>query len=121
MGEQIALCLFRCIARNFFEHLKLTFLDGLDFVEFFVSFLNLFRNLFLAQSKLSATHQFALDERSLFPVNDAEALAEKIDWWIEHPAERKAMSKRYAASAKRYDISESTRQIITMYEEALQR
>ena len=75
----------------------------------------------IAQSKLSATHQFALDERSLFPVNDAKALAEKIDWWIEHPAERKAMSKRYAESAKRYDISESTRQIITMYEEALQR
>ena len=75
----------------------------------------------IAQSKLSATHQFALDERSLFPVNDAKALAEKIDWWIEHPAERKAMSRRYAESAKRYDISESTRQIITMYEEALQR
>ena len=75
----------------------------------------------IAQSKLSATHQFALDKRSLFPVNDAKALAEKIDWWIEHPAERKAMSKRYAESAKRYDISESTRQIITMYEEALQR
>lgn len=75
----------------------------------------------IAQSKLSATHQFALDERNLFPVNDAKALAEKIDWWIEHPAERKAMSRRYAESAKRYDISESTRQIITMYEEALQR
>ena len=75
----------------------------------------------IAQSKLSATHQFALDERSLFPVNDAKALAEKIDWWIEHPTERKAMSRRYAESAKRYDISESTRQIITMYEEALQR
>lgn len=75
----------------------------------------------IAQSKLSATHQFSLDERSLFSVNDAKALAEKIDWWIEHPAERKAMSKRYAESAKRYDISESTRQIITMYEEALQR
>lgn len=75
----------------------------------------------IAQSKLSGTHQFALDERSLFPVNDAKALAEKIDWWIEHPAERKAMSKRYAESAKRYDIGESTHQIITMYEEALQR
>lgn len=74
----------------------------------------------IATSKLSATHQFALDERSLFPATDAKALAERIDWWIEHPEEREKMGKLYAESAKGYNAKESTMQIIKMYEEALQ-
>ena len=44
----------------------------------------------IADSPRSATPQFALDERSLFPAGDTDALAERIDWWIEHPAERQA-------------------------------
>ena len=36
----------------------------------------------IANSPRSATPQFALDERSLFPAGDAGALAEKIDWWF---------------------------------------
>ncbi len=39
----------------------------------------------IADSPRSATPQFALDERSLFPAGDADALAQRIDWWIEHP------------------------------------
>lgn len=74
----------------------------------------------IAQSKLSATQQFALSEQSLFPVGDAKQLAERIDWWIEHPIERKEMSRRYAESVINYDINDSTQQIIHMYEEALQ-
>lgn len=45
----------------------------------------------IAESKLSATKQFALDERSLFPDGDVDALAKRIDYWYEHPAERAAM------------------------------
>ena len=74
----------------------------------------------IASSKLSATSQFALDERSLFPATDAKKLAERIDWWIEHPEERRRMGKIYSESAKKYNAKESTLQIIKMYEEALQ-
>ena len=74
----------------------------------------------IAKNKLSATHQFALCEQSLFTGGDAKQLAERIDWWIEHPEKRKEMSRRYAESVKQYDINDSTRQIIHMYEEAMQ-
>lgn len=53
----------------------------------------------IADSPRSATPQFALDERSLFPAGDADALAERIDWWIEHPQEREEMEHRYADHA----------------------
>ena len=75
----------------------------------------------IAKSRLSATHQFALSEQSLYPGGDARALAERIDWWIEHPEERKVMSRKYAESVKAYDIDDSTQQIIDMYEEVLKR
>lgn len=74
----------------------------------------------IASSRLSATSQFALNERSIFPATDAKALAERIDWWIEHPEDRRKMGKLYAESAKKYNAKESTQQIIKMYEEALQ-
>ncbi len=42
----------------------------------------------ISDSRLSATMQFALDERSLFRAGDAADLAAKMDFWIEHPEER---------------------------------
>ena len=68
---------------------------------------------------MSSTSQFALDERSLFPAHDPEVLAARIDWWIEHPAERMEMGRKYMHSVRDYDIRKSTEQIINMYKEAL--
>ena len=73
----------------------------------------------IAVSRLSATSQFALDEHSMFPVSDSKRLAERIDWWIEHPEERKRMSRLYAESVSAYDAARSTEKIIRMYEDAL--
>lgn len=73
----------------------------------------------IAEGPQIATSQFALDSRSVFPVKDARALAEKIDWWIEHPQERAGMSPLYAASVERYEISKSTSAMIRMYEDAM--
>lgn len=73
----------------------------------------------IADARLSAASQFALDRRSVFPVSDPKRLAEKIDWWIEHPEERREMGGRYSESVRNYDIRESTKKIIEMYEEAM--
>lgn len=51
-------------------------------------------------SPKSATRFYALDEKSLFKCNDAESLASKIDWWIEHPDVRKEYEKKYSAMAR---------------------
>jgi 1,2-diacylglycerol 3-alpha-glucosyltransferase len=73
----------------------------------------------IAQSPRSATPQFALDERSLFPAGDSDALAQKIDWWIEHPDERREMEHRYAQQAERYSIENSIRQTEEMFNMAI--
>lgn len=73
----------------------------------------------IARSRLSAASQFALDERSVFTAGDPKELAERIDWWIEHPEERMNMGKLYVGSVKTYDAADSTSEIIRMYEEAI--
>ena len=73
----------------------------------------------IAEGQLTAASQFALDERSVFPESDSKALAQKIDWWIDHPEERSGMERLYAESVEKYSASGSTAEIIRMYEEAL--
>ena len=73
----------------------------------------------IADSPRSATPQFALDGRSLFPAGDATALAEKIDWWFEHPQEREEMGKRYGEHAKRYALDRSIQQTEAVFQLAI--
>ena len=61
----------------------------------------------IAESSLSATRQFALNEKSLFKDNNAKELAAKIDYWFEHPSERASMSGRYAVFAKKFSLKNS--------------
>ena len=70
----------------------------------------------ISDSELSATGQFALDERSLFRAGDPKDLARAIDYWLDHPEEKAKMEKVYAESAKNYDIEHS----VTLFEEMLQ-
>nr|3QHP_A Chain A, Type 1 capsular polysaccharide biosynthesis protein J (CapJ) [Helicobacter pylori 26695]3QHP_B Chain B, Type 1 capsular polysaccharide biosynthesis protein J (CapJ) [Helicobacter pylori 26695] len=61
----------------------------------------------IANSPLSATRQFALDERSLFEPNNAKDLSAKIDWWLENKLERERMQNEYAKSALNYTLENS--------------
>lgn len=61
----------------------------------------------ISSSELSATPQFALDERSLFENDNCRQLAKKIDYWYENDEERLRMGAMYAASAKNYNIDNS--------------
>ena len=73
----------------------------------------------IADSPKSATPQFALDERSLFPVDNAAVLAQKIDYWIEHPEERQRMEHAYSASAEHYQLDACVRQAEDMFRLAI--
>jgi 1-acyl-sn-glycerol-3-phosphate acyltransferase len=73
----------------------------------------------IANSKKSATPQFALDERSLFKKGSYLDLRDKLDYWIEHPEERSRMSAEYAKLGSRYNISHSVKKMERMFDEAI--
>ena len=58
----------------------------------------------ISNSPRSATRYFAQSSRNLFKCNDAKDLAEKIDWWIEHPAEKESCSHSYLGYARQFDF-----------------
>lgn len=58
----------------------------------------------ISDSGRSATRFFALDERNLFRCNDADDLAKRIDYWLDHPEEREAASKAYLGYTKQFDF-----------------
>lgn len=57
----------------------------------------------ISDSPRSATRYFALDDKDLFPCNDSGALAEKIDYWLDHPDEREARSREYLGYTRQFD------------------
>ena len=74
----------------------------------------------IAKGELTATSQFALDEHSLFPTKDPEALAACIDYWLDHPVERQEMGWRYAESTEEYDIHKSIDALVDMFRQAVE-
>ena len=73
----------------------------------------------IADSALSATSQFALDERSLFNDNDEYSLAKKIDYWYEHTDERRIMSGIYAHHATKWSLKNSLEQAERMFSDEI--
>ena len=74
----------------------------------------------ISNSDRSATPQFAIDKRSLFAAGDPYALAQKIDYWLDHPEERSKMSAEYVKLAEQYRISNSIQKIEEMFCETIQ-
>ena len=57
----------------------------------------------IANSPRSATRYFALDERNLFHNKDAKDLMRRIEYWIEHPEEKKALAERYKGFVEQHE------------------
>lgn len=73
----------------------------------------------IANSKNSATKQFALVSESLFNAGDSEDLAHKIDFWIENEDYRKEMEVKYSESAEKYRLKDSIKKMEEMFEDAI--
>lgn len=74
----------------------------------------------IANSRKSATTQFALDERSLFKAGDFKDLANKIDYWIEHKEERLIMEKKYLEESNKYKMHYIIARTEEMYKEIIE-
>ncbi len=73
----------------------------------------------IANSPNSATRFFALDDRSLFENKNPQDLCKKIEYWIEHPDEKKEMSRKYIEAAKNNTLSKSIEKIEKVYEQTI--
>lgn len=73
----------------------------------------------IAEGRYTGTSQFALDRRSIFPERNPEALAHRIDYWLDHPDERWEMGKKYVQAIRKYDIHRSAEQLVQMFQDAI--
>ena len=74
----------------------------------------------IATARYSGTDTYALDSCSKFPAKDAKALAQRIDYWFDHPQERWEMGFKYAQSMEQYKISDCAKKLIEMFQKAIE-
>ena len=73
----------------------------------------------IAQGRFSGTSQFALDRHCIFPERNPEALAHRIEYWLDRPAKRWQMGKKYVAHMQHYDIRKSVEQLSELFQKAI--
>mgnify|MGYP001172745580 CR=1 FL=1 len=73
----------------------------------------------ISDAPYSASSSFAISEKSVFKAGDPEDLARKIDYWIDHPEERKLYKQKYAKFAEKYKLSNCMDQMVRLYETIL--
>jgi 1-acyl-sn-glycerol-3-phosphate acyltransferase len=73
----------------------------------------------IAAAEKSTASQFALDGRSLFKKGRHLDLRDKLDYWIEHPEERRRMEGEYAKLGASYNIGRSIKKLEKMFADAI--
>ncbi|MFH1476012.1 MAG: glycosyltransferase [Verrucomicrobiota bacterium] len=73
----------------------------------------------IGDSRHSAAAQFALDERFIFKSDDADSLAEKINYWYEHKDQLKDIRKKVLAMAENYRFEKCLDKMEAIYAEAI--
>lgn len=74
----------------------------------------------IADSPHCATKNFALDPHCLFKVGDSKELAQRIDWFIEHPDEKAALRQRYIEESVLYDQTKCMKEMENMFQSVIE-
>ena len=74
--------------------------------------------LLIAETELSATKQFALNEKFLFKTTSE--LSEKINYWFENREELKQAKAEYLELSQQYKIEDSYKKLLQTYYKALE-
>lgn len=72
-----------------------------------------------SSSKRSATKNYVVDPRCVFKNRDPKDLARVIDYWIDHPEEKRRCEKKYLASSKAFNQEECMEKMEEMIEEVV--
>ena len=76
----------------------------------------------ISNSPRCATKEYAICDKNLFQFDSSLDLSKKIDWWIEHPDEKKECSQKYIAYAKgQFDQQRCMDKMECMFLETIQR
>lgn len=75
----------------------------------------------IAKCDLSATAQFAQSPASVYRARNAHQLANRITYWLAHEPERKAEAEKYRNLGIRYNIDDSVKALVKMFEDAYRR
>jgi 1,2-diacylglycerol 3-alpha-glucosyltransferase len=73
----------------------------------------------ISDSPESATNAFALSKYNLFKHRCVKDLARKIDYWIDHPEQKKKASNRYVKYAQRFAIDGSIDKMVKMFDDVI--
>lgn len=73
----------------------------------------------ISDSPLTATKQFALREENLFAAGNAASLCDRIEYWMEHPAEKEQCSQAYVTYARQYALENCVARLEEMFREEL--
>lgn len=68
----------------------------------------------VSNSKLSATKEFAIDEKCIFKNRSPRSLASVIDYWIEHPEEKAKYEQKYLESSIVFNQEECMKKMENM-------
>lgn len=68
----------------------------------------------VSDSKLSATKEFAIDEKCIFKNRNPKSLAKVLDYWIENEDKRKEYEERYLKSARIFNQDECMKRMEEM-------
>ena len=68
----------------------------------------------VSDSKKSATKNFVVDERCIFKSHNPKDLARCLDYWIEHPEEKRICEQKYLQSAINYNQDECMKKMEQM-------
>ncbi len=69
----------------------------------------------VSDSPLSATKELAVDGRCVFRSRDPKDLARVLDYWIEHPEEKKETERKYLQSKKARQLGDCMRLMEQMF------
>lgn len=73
----------------------------------------------IGDARMSATRFFALNDNCLYRHGNKKDLAKKVDWFIEHPEEKREYSEKYVQKAQEYALPHEVDKMEEMFFKAL--